>query len=184
MTYMTTFDIDQLADWLESDDRNEDCFDIHGLHGFLTALFLCSEPLSDEWLNSAIDQPLSDLPEEEAIGFANGCVELYKSISDELYSDDNLSLTFEPTTDYENSDMEAWCQGFMEVVFELPDAWQHKDEEQLALLMLPIETASGFFADEPDFKKLYSQPALLKQMFNDIPELLTDIYLLLNAPSK
>ena len=105
-------------------------------------------------------------------------------IGEELYSDSNLTVTFEPTTDYEESDMQAWCQGFMEIVFEAPDAWEHKDEEQLALLLLPIETASGFFEDEPDFQKLYKQPKLLKQMFNDIPELLTDIYLLFHAPSK
>jgi len=181
---MTTLDVDQIAEWLESEERSEDCFDFHGLHGFLTALFLCGEPLNDAWLNSAIDQPLTELPEGEATAFANGCVDLYKLISDELYADSDISLTFEPTVDYEGSDMEAWCQGFMEVVFELPDAWQHANEEQLAILLLPIETASGFFADEPDFQKLYSQPALLKQMFHDIPELLTDIYLLFHAPSK
>lgn len=181
---MTTFDIDQLADWLDEDSRSEDCFDFHGLHGFLTALFLCGEELNDEWLNSAIGQSLHDLPEEEAIGFANGCVALFKQIGDELYSDSNLTVSFEPTLDYEESDMQAWSQGFMEVVFELPEAWELKDEEQLAILLLPIETASGFFADEDDFKKLYKQPKLLKQMFDDIPELLTDIYLLFNVPSK
>ena len=181
---MSTLDIDQLADWLELDDRNEDCFDIHGLHGYLTALFLCGEPLNDDWLASAIDQPLAELPEEEAIFVADSCVELYRLIGDELYSDSNLSVTFEPTIDYKDSDMEAWCQGFMEVVFELPESWEHKDEEQLSLLLLPIETASGLFEDEPDFQKLYKQPKLLKQMFNDIPELLTDIYLLFHAPSK
>ncbi|WP_320822928.1 YecA family protein [Reinekea sp.] len=180
---MTPLDIDQIADWLDAEQRCEDCFDFHGLHGFLTALFLCSEPLSDEWLSSAIDQPLSDLPDADAEAFSQGCVALYKQIGDELYSDSNLSVTFEPTVDYQDSDMEAWCQGFMEVVFERPEAWQHEDEEQLALLLLPIETASGFFVDEPDFQKLYSQPELLTQMFNDIPELLTDIYLLFHAPS-
>lgn len=181
---MTDFDIDQIADWLDSEERSEDCLDIHGLHGFLTALFLCGEPLSDEWLNSAIDQPLVDLDEKEAVAFAENCVALYKLIGDELYSDSNLSLTFEPTLERVDSDMEAWCQGFMEVVFELPDAWAHKNEEQLSLLLLPIEAASGFFEDEPDFMKLYKQPKLLKQMFDDIPELLTDIYLLFHAPSK
>lgn len=181
---MTDIDLDALADWLDAEERHEDCFDIHGLHGFFTALFLCGEPISDEWLASAIGQPLTDLPEQEAISFANQCVDLYKLISDELYSDSDISLTFEPTVSWQDSDMEAWCQGFMEVVFELPDAWQHKDEEQLSVLLLPIETASGFFSDEPDFQKLYKQPKLLKQMFDDIPELLTDLYLLFHAPSK
>lgn len=181
---MTTLDIDQIADWLDEETRSEDCFDFHGLHGFLTALYICGETLTDDWLNSAVGQPLTDLPEDEASAFANGCVELFKQIGDELYSDSNMTVTFEPTVNYEGSDMEAWCQGFMEVVFELPDHWQHDDEEKLAMLLLPIETASGFFADELDFQKLYKQPKILTQMFNDIPEVLTDIYLLFHAPDK
>lgn len=181
---MSAFDLDTLADWLEDENRAEDCMDIHMLHGLLTALFICGEPLSDEWLASAIDQPLTDLPEEEAVAFANGCVELGTLIGEELYSDSNLSLTWEPAAEWLDSDMQAWCQGFMEVVFALPEIWEHANEEQLSLLLLPIETASGFFEDEDDFRDLYKQPKLLKQMFNDIPELLTDMYLLFHAPGK
>ncbi|EAR08432.1 YecA family protein [Reinekea blandensis] len=181
---MSTFDLDTLADWLENDLRAEDCMDIHMLHGLLTALFICGEPLSDEWLASAIDQPLTDLPEDEAVAFANGCVELYNLIGEELYSDSDISLTWEPTTDWQESDMQAWCQGFMEVVLQQPEAFEHANEEQLSILMLPIEAASGFFEDEDDFKQLYRQSKLLKQMFNDIPELLTDLYLLFHAPGK
>ncbi|MBU2865177.1 YecA family protein [Reinekea forsetii] len=181
---MSEIDVDQLADWLESEQRSEDCFDIHGLHGYLTALAICSEPVSDEWLATAIDQPLTELEESEAIYFANTCVALHSQIAEELYSDDAITLTFEPTVDYQESDMEAWCQGFMEVVFELPEHFQHKDEEQMSVLMLPIEVASGFFAEEPDFKQFYQQKSLLKQMFDEIPDILTDLYLLLNVPTK
>ncbi len=181
---MSTVDLDQLSDWLDSEDRAEDCIDIQGLHGFLTALFLCGEPLSDEWLNTAIDQPLIDLSESEAEFFAQSCVALYEFIGEELYADEDMSLTFQPTVDRIDSEMESWCQGFMEIVFELPEKWVHDEEEQLALLLLPIECASGLFEDEADFQKLYSQPDLLKQMFDQIPELLTDIYLLFNAPTK
>jgi uncharacterized protein len=181
---MSEIDVDQLADWLENEQRQEDCFDIHGLHGYLTALAICSEPLTDTWLATAIDQPLTELPESEAAYFANTCVELHSLILEELYSDDSISLTFEPTVEYEDSDMEAWCQGFMEVVFELPEQWHHSDEEQMSVLMLPIEVASGFFVDEPDFKQFYTQKALLKQMFDEIPDILTDLYLFMNVPSK
>ncbi|MEJ2042540.1 MAG: YecA family protein [Reinekea sp.] len=181
---MAAFDIDQLADWLEDEQRAEECMDIHAFHGMLTALSICGEPISDEWLADAIDQSLNDLPEEEAIAFANASVALFKDIAEELYSDADVTVTFEPTAQFDGSDMQAWCQGFMEVVFKIPDAWEHKDEEQLSLLLLPIEAASGLFEDEADFKQLYRQPKLLKQMFDDIPELLTDLYLLLNAPGK
>lgn len=181
---MESFDIDALADWLDAEERHEDCLDIHGLHGFLTALCLSGVPISDEWLNSAIGEPLASIDETEAMTFVNLSVDLYKIIGEELYSDSNLTVTFEPTLQWQESDMEAWCQGFMEVVFEAEEAWAHADEEQLSLLLLPIEAASGFFSEEDDFKALYKQPKLLKQMFDDIPELLTDLYLLFHAPNK
>lgn len=181
---MSTFDIDTLADWLDDEDRHEECMDIHQLHGLLTCLAISGEPLSDEWLTLAVSQPLTDLIEDEAYALANCATEMYQLISEELYSDANVSVTFEPDANWQESDMQAWCQGFMEGVFELEEAWAGVNEEQLSLLLLPIEAASGFFEDEPDFKALYSQPKLLKQMFNDIPELLTDLYLLFHAPSK
>lgn len=181
---MTELDIDQLADWLEDDNRHEDCFDIHGLHGYLTALVLVSEPLNDDWLNSAMGQPLTELDPTEAQFIADACVALHQLIAEELYSDDAVGLTFEPTSDYEDSDMEAWCQGFMEVVFELPEQWHHDDEEQLSLMLLPIEVGSGLFVEEPEMAQFYKNKTLLKQMFDQIPEVLTDIYLLFHAPRK
>lgn len=176
-------DLDALADWLEDDQRSEDCLDIHGLHGYLTALVIAQEPLSDDWLNDTLDQPLADLPEAEARQFADSCVTLYQEISAELYSDDQVALSFEPDTDWEDSDMQAWAVGFMEVVFALPDRFTHSSEDDLATLLLPIEVASGLFADEADYRPLYRNKALLSQMFNDIPDILTDLYLLLNSPA-
>lgn len=179
---MTELDLDALADWLEDDARPEECFDIHGLHGYLTALAICGEPLSDEWLGEALSMPLQELPEEDANWFAQACVTLHKTICDELYSDDQVSLTFEPTVDWQDSPMQFWCEAFMEVVFSLPEHWTHPQEENLATLLLPIEVASGLFADEADFQGFYRNPKLLKEMFDQIPELLTDLYLLLQSP--
>jgi uncharacterized protein len=175
-------DLDALADWLDDEQRAEDCLDIHGLHGYLTALAICGEALSDEWLSETLGQPLTELPEEEAQQYADTCVILYREIFDELYSDDQVALSFEPSTDWEDSDMQAWAIGFMEVVFALPDRWTHGSEEDLATLLLPIEAASGLFAEEADYLPLYRNTALLSQMFDDIPDVLTDLYLLLNSP--
>jgi len=181
---MTDLDLDALADWLDDEARSEECLDIHGLHGYLTALTLCGEPLDDEWLANALGASLHDLPEEEAQWFADYCVALCQDIGNELYSDDQVGVTFEPTVDWQDSPMQYWCEGFMEVVFARPDRFTHPNEDNLATLLLPIEVGSGFFADEPDFKPLYRQTKLLKQMFDQIPELLTDLYLLLNSPEK
>lgn len=175
-------DLDALADWLDDDRRAEDCLDIHGLHGYLTALAICGEALSDDWLSDTLGQPLTQLPEDEARQFADRCVTLYQEISAELYSDDQVALSFEPVTDWEDSDMQAWAIGFMEVVFALPEHWNHDSEEDLATLLLPIEVASGLFAEEADYLPLYRNTTLLSQMFNDIPDVLTDLYLLLNSP--
>ena len=181
---MSEFDLDQLADWLEDDKRAEDCLDIHGLHGYLTALAVCGETLSDDWLAEALDQSLHDLPESEAQWFADQCVSLHGLIATELYSDDGVALTFEPTADWQDSPQQLWAEAFMEVVFSLPEHFQHDQEDSLATLLLPIEVASGLFADEADYQPIYRQPKLVRQMVNDLPEVLTDLYLLLQAPVK
>lgn len=180
----TPLDLDQLADWLEDEQRAEDCFDIHGLHGFIAALVICGQPLDDGWLAAAVDQDLNQLPESDAIFLAESAVQLYQMIETELYSESHMSLTFEPTEQWQQSDMRSWCEGFMEIVFELPEIWSTPNEEQLSVLLLPIETASGFFEAEEDFKSIYRQPKLLQQMFQDIPELLTDLYLLFHSPAR
>lgn len=176
-------DLDALADWLEDDQRHDDCLDIHGLHGYLTALVIVQEPLSDDWLADTLGQPLGGLPPAEARQFADSCVGLYRNISDELYGDDQVALSFEPDTKWEDSDMQAWAVGFMEVVFALPDRFTHTREDDLATLLLPIEVASGLFAGEADYRPLYDNKALLGQMLNNIPDILTDLYLLLNSPA-
>lgn len=179
---MNELDLDALADWLEDDARPEECLDIHGLHGYLTALAVCAEPLSDDWLAQALAMPLQELPEAEAEWFAATCVELHRTIADELYGDDQVALTFEPTVEWQDSPMQFWCEAFMEVVFSLPEAFSHTQEDNLATLLLPIEVASGLFVDEPDYQAFYRNPKLLGEMFDQIPELLTDLYLLLQSP--
>lgn len=177
---MQEFDLDQLADWLEDETQAEECLDINGLHGFITALAICAEPLNDAWLEDALARPLT-ANDKDAI---QQCQLLYQQVCEELYSDDQVAVTFEPETDWQDSPMQLWSEGFMEVVFALPERWTHPQEEALATALLPIEVASGLFIDEADFKPLYGNPKLLKEMFEQIPELLTDLYLLLQSPEK
>ncbi len=181
---MPDLDLDALADWLENDARPEECLDIHGLHGYLTALAVCGEPLNDEWLANALGASLNDIPEADAQWFADNCVALTREIENELYADDQVGVTFEPTSDWQDSPMQFWCEGFMEVVFALPERFSHPNEDNLATLLLPIEVGSGFFAEEADYRPLYKKTKLLKEMFDQIPELLTDLYLLLQSPEK
>lgn len=177
---MEEIDLDQLADWLEEDGQAEECLDIHGLHGFITALAICAEPLTNAWLEEALARPLTTKDQ----GFTHQCQLLYQQVGEELYSDDQVAVTFEPETEWQDSPMQLWSEGFMEVVFALPERWTHPQEEALATALLPIEVASGLFIEEADFKPIYANPRLLKEMFEQIPELLTDLYLLLQSPEK
>lgn len=177
---MQEFDLDQLADWLEDEAQAEECLDINGLHGFITALAICAEPLTEDWLEDALARTLTPA-DKDAIA---QCQQLYQQVCAELYSDDQVSVSFEPDTDWQDSPMQLWSEGFMEVVFALPERWTHPQEEALATALLPIEVASGLFVEEADFKPLYQSPTLLKEMFDQIPELLTDLYLLLQSPEK
>ncbi|MHA7878366.1 MAG: YecA/YgfB family protein [Saccharospirillum sp.] len=177
---MHEFDLDALADWLDEDHQAEACFDIHGLHGYITALAICAEPLTAVWLEDALARPMTD----EDAGAIAQCQQLYQQVCSELYSDDQVAVTFEPDTHWQDSPMQSWCEGFMEVVIALPERWTHSEEDALATALLPIEVASGLFADEADFRPLYRNPKLLREMFDQIPELLTDLYLLLQSPDK
>lgn len=182
---MTDFAADDLADWLEHDKRHESCLDIHGAHGFLTALQVSASELEEVWLGEILGESLTKLTAQDASFFVDQCQQLYRLIGNELYAAADLAVPFDPTSPAADDPARvAWCQGFMEIVFAQPERWSHADEERLALLLLPIETGSMLFSEEDDFRQLYRQPKLLQQLLADIPQVVTDLYLLFHAPQR
>ena len=81
-------------------------------------------------------------------------------------------------------DLRGWCIGFMEGVFLREAAWFENAEEEVSELLLPIMVVSGLFDDQPEFSDIATDAKLVDDMVEQIPELLTALFLLCNAPDE
>ena len=91
-----------------------------------------------------------------------------------------LDLGEEP----DDADLRGWCIGFMEGVFLREGAWFENAEDEVSELLLPIMVGSGLFEDQPEFAEMASNPDLMDEMIEQIPEILTALFLLFNAPEE
>ena len=73
--------------------------------------------------------------------------------------------------------------GFMEGVHLREEDWFGAEDEELGELILPIALASGMFEDE-SLEKLYQDPELVKELCQQIPESLSDLYLYFHAQDQ
>lgn len=92
----------------------------------------------------------------------------------------DLDLGEEP----DDSDLRGWCIGFMEGVFLREAAWFETAEEEVSEMLLPIMVGSGLFDDQPEFSDIAADANLMDDMIVQIPEALTALYLLCNAPDE
>ena len=72
----------------------------------------------------------------------------------------------------------------MEGVFLREAAWFENAEEEVSELLLPIMVVSGLFDDQPEFSDIAADAKLVDDMVEQIPELLTALFLLCNAPDE
>ncbi|WP_286786636.1 UPF0149 family protein, partial [Pseudomonas sp. UBA3153] len=84
----------------------------------------------------------------------------------------------------DDSDLRGWCIGFMEGVFLRESVWFEDAEDEVSELLLPIMVGSGLFDEQPDFAEIAADPDLADSMVEQIPELLTALYLLCQAPEE
>ncbi|MEH6472374.1 MAG: YecA family protein [Halopseudomonas sp.] len=177
-------EIDELETFLFSDAVSEDALDYPSLHGMLTAIAICPVEIAEaEWLESLFDgQPnyansvqqarIESLLRRELLGI---CEELEHEEPPELPCD--LSLD-------EDSLLTVWCQGFMEGVFMREEDWFGEQEEQVAELLLPTMIASELFEDDKELQKMRRDTKLIEGLCEEIPDLLTDLYLLFRVPEQ
>ncbi len=185
-------ELDRLEEFLFSDAVSEESLDLIGIHGLFCALSISPEPVPEkEWLALLLDgEPKwhSDAEREEISGLLR---QWYQSISNDLYSDEEIDLPCDLTLELEEEDREIgiapltlWAEAFMEGVFLHEDLWFSPErEEQVAELMLPIMVASDLF-EEDDFKQIRRDKRLCEEMVRQIPDILIDLYLVFHAPEK
>ena len=92
----------------------------------------------------------------------------------------DLDLGDEP----DDSDLRGWCIGFMEGVFMREAAWFETAEEEVSEMLLPIMVGSGLFDDQPEFADIAQDANLMDDMIVQIPEALTALFLLCQAPDE
>lgn len=113
-------------------------------------------------------------------------LQLKAQIERQLASDEefefpcDLDLGDEPA----DSDLRAWCIGFMEGVFLREDIWFEDDEEEVSELLLPVMVGSGLFDEQPDFAEIANDDELVASMLVQIPDILSTLFLLLQAPEE
>ncbi|MDX1298184.1 MAG: YecA family protein [Pseudomonas sp.] len=177
----------RLQAFLDADELHDEALDYIAAHGYLTALSICPEKVPErEWIDALFSEPPHYRSDAEREEIEATLIQLQSHIARQLASDDEpdvpceLDLGDEP----DDSDLRGWCIGFMEGVFLREAVWFDDAEDEVSELLLPIMVASGLFDEQPEFAEIASDRDLVDSMVDQIPELLTALFLLCNAPEE
>lgn len=179
--------LSRLQAFLDADDLHEEALDYVAAHGYLTALSICPETIEPrEWIDALFSEAPHYRSDEERDEIEATLIQLQAHIARQLASDDepevpcDLDLGDEP----DDSDLRGWCIGFMEGVFLRESVWFDDAEDEVSELLLPIMVGSGLFDEQPEFAEIARDRDLVDSMVDQIPELLTALFLLCNAPDE
>ncbi len=168
-------------------DTHEEMMTYVQAHGYLTALCISPEVIPDqEWLTILFGENPQFESDEQRQEIENALIGLKAQISRELSSEEELTIPCEldPGESLEDSEINGWCMGFMEGVFLNEEVWFSKGEDEVSELLLPIMVGSTLFEEQPEFAEISQDTDLIADMLERIPELLTALYLLCNAPDE
>ena len=182
-------ELETLEDFLESDQVHEECHNFVMAHGFLTALSICPLAVTEnEWQGIVFEETpkFSNTKEEEKILKLLSRLKL--DIQKELESEEeflvpcDIELSQNPD---ELSELQEWASGFMEGVFSTESHWFDSEKEDIiAELLLPFMVASDLF-DDDDVMQIRNNAKLTQSCIEQIPEVLTDLYLIFRTePEK
>lgn len=177
----------RLRDFLDADDLHEEALDYVAAHGYLTALSICPEEVPErEWIDALFAEPpqYRDATQQEEI--ERSLVQLKAHILRVLGSDEELDLPcdLDLGSEPDDSELRGWCIGFMEGVFLREAVWFEDAEDEVSELLLPIMVGSGLFDEQPEFSEIAEDRRLVADMMVQIPELLTQLFLLCHSPEE
>ena len=177
----------RLQAFLDADDLHEEALDYVAAHGYLTALCICPVDVPErEWIDALFAEPPHYRDNAEREDIQNALVSLKAHIARQLASDEDMQLPcdLDLGDDPDDSDLRGWCIGFMEGVFLREAVWFEGSEDEVSELLLPIMVGSGLFEEQQEFAEIARDEDLVGSMVEQIPELLTALYLLCNAPDE
>lgn len=180
-------ELETLGLFLEEEYDAREALDFFGAHGLLTAL--SAGPIEKNTLEAMeiiFEQPAEYKDASEQQQIQSLLEKLHKEIRETLNNGGSFLVPCELTLEVEHEDDESplqqWCAGFMEGCFINQEAWYAKEPELIAELMLPIMYASGLFDDEQEMQDIEANLKLENQLLNEIPDLITDLYLEFRLP--
>jgi len=167
--------METLIDFFDSDDLSDDVMYFPEMHGFLTSIAI--QPIIvDE--TKILDEILPNTPVNASIKKA--IMVLQTNIKQSLLNNEFPDV---PDTNIEDEDvLILWSSGFMQGIFFQEDAWFSTHPEDVAELTLPILSCSELLNEE--LIDIAQDDDLLDRMAEKIPDCVTDLYLLLNAPEE
>ncbi|WP_119396328.1 YecA/YgfB family protein [Salinibius halmophilus] len=167
----------------DAEDAHEMLPDFASFHGMLTAAAM--DPLQPD-VETVWQIVMDEVPNAAQPGAQVKTItaKLLQEIKDELFSEDALALPFDIDDTETVDDEMSWCCGFMEWAMVREDDWFAEHEAEVAELLLPVQAGSGLFDDEPDMQALKEDGNLWHHLRAQIPDVLTDLYLLLNVPTN
>jgi len=158
---------------------SEDTLDYAATHGLVCAVVAGPEIPEAEWLGAVFDgEP--DFPET---GQGARCIELlrllHEDVAHRFYGNDRIQLPCPLRPGHER--LESWSVGFMEGVFLREEEWLGDGvDEQIPHLLLPVMVESDLI-DLPETHEIRRNRVLREAMVKELPENLTDIYLLFHG---
>lgn len=177
----------RLQAFLDADELHDEALDYIASHGYLTALSICPEVVpSEEWIEALFAETPHYRDAAQEADITAGLLQLKAQIERQLASDDDMTLPCELDLGDEpdDSDLRGWCVGFMEGIFLREEVWFEDAEDEVSELLLPIMVASGLFDEQPDFAEIAQDYDLVDSMVEQIPEVLTALFLLCQAPEE
>ncbi len=179
--------LSRLQAFLDADELHDEALDYVATHGYLTALSICPDQASErEWIDALFSESPHYRSDAEREEIEATLIQLKAHITRLLAADDDLELPCELDLGEvpDDSDIRGWCIGFMEGVFLREAAWFEDAEDEVSELLLPIMVGSGLFDEQPEFVDIARDRNLMDDMVEQIPELLTALFLLCNAPDE
>lgn len=172
----------RLQDFLDG-ESNTDGLDFIATHGFLTALTVGPEtPDTAAWLDALFDgQPVAADAGQAAQVVAD-LKAWRKEIHAALYHGQPVSLPCPLTLKAsETTELNDWCAGFMEGMFMKEASWYDANEDLVADLTLPMLVLADLI-DDPELQHIRRDQKLTRELAQQIPDVLTELYLHFHAP--
>ncbi|MNM95976.1 hypothetical protein D3C81_1084390 [compost metagenome] len=139
-----------------------------------------------EWIDALFAEPPHYRSDDEKADIEDALIKLKAHIGRQLASDEDMELPcdLDLGDEPDASDLRGWCIGFMEGVFLREGVWFEDAEDEVSELLLPIMVGSGLFDEQPEFDDIARDRDLVDSMIDQIPELLTALFLLCQAPEE